>query len=62
MKDQISCVFPPGSSLCTDAVSLVKHIIRIMQPLLKVNKSHYCNEDILAVAAVIKKIRKEVSC
>ena len=49
-----------GSSLCTDAVSLVKDIIGIMDAFLDVNKSQYSGKDTLAT--VIKKIRKEVSC
>ena len=60
LRYQNSSVFFLGSSLCTDAVSLVKDIIGIMDAFLDVNKSQYSGKDTLAT--VIKKIRKEVSC
>ena len=56
---KILLFFCLGSSLCTDAVSLVKDIIGIMDAFLDVNKSQYSGKDTLAT--VIKKIRKEVS-
>lgn len=56
------CMYKEGkkqkaSNLSTDAVSLVKDIIGIMDAFLDVNKSQYSGKDTLAT--VIKKIRKE---
>jgi len=56
---QNSSAFSLGSSLCADAVSLVKDIIGTMDAFLDVIKSQYSEKDFLVI--FIKKISNVVS-